>query len=181
MDKLNEQLSALVDGELNAEETQLVLKRLKNDPEYASTLSRYQAISQAVGREPLVKVDLVSSISDAIALSEDDTVEYVDPAASSASKKSLSIFEKVAGVAIAASVAVVSIMVVNTLPEEDVSLQTIAHTEASGTHWQTSDATVANKLNAYLVKHNQTVVPALQGASNVRLVGYDAAPKAGQK
>ena len=47
-DLLNEQLSALMDGELPPEETALLLRRLEREPELAARLARYSAIGDAL-------------------------------------------------------------------------------------------------------------------------------------
>ena len=47
-DRLNEQLSALLDGELSAGEAELLLRRLDRDAELRGTLSRYTLIGDAV-------------------------------------------------------------------------------------------------------------------------------------
>jgi negative regulator of sigma E activity len=50
---LNEQLSALVDGELPVAETALLLKRLEREPELAARLARYQAYGDLLrGHQP---------------------------------------------------------------------------------------------------------------------------------
>ena len=69
-DLLNEQLSALMDGELPPEETALLLRRLEREPELAARLARYSAIGDAlllvdeifaIGRLPLGALLLVGS------------------------------------------------------------------------------------------------------------------------
>jgi len=52
-DTTNEQLSALLDGELPRDETRFLLRRLDNDPELARRWSRYQ-VASAVLRQQFV-------------------------------------------------------------------------------------------------------------------------------
>ena len=47
-DLLNEQLSALMDGELPPEETALLLRRLEREPQLAARLARYSAIGDVL-------------------------------------------------------------------------------------------------------------------------------------
>jgi negative regulator of sigma E activity len=47
-DLLNEQLSALMDGELPPEETALLMRRLEREPELAQRLARYRAIGDVL-------------------------------------------------------------------------------------------------------------------------------------
>jgi sigma-E factor negative regulatory protein RseA len=47
-DTVKEQLSALLDGELPDNETELLLKRMARDPEHGRTLSRYSLIGAAL-------------------------------------------------------------------------------------------------------------------------------------
>jgi len=50
-DLVNEQLSALIDGELAPEETALLLKRMEREPELARRYARYQAIGDSLRGE----------------------------------------------------------------------------------------------------------------------------------
>lgn len=161
MDKINEQLSALVDDELGEAERALVMKRLAADPEYAGRLSRYHLISQAIKGQVVVKVDLADRV--AAAISAENTASPV-PA------KPLTRLERLSGLAIAASVALVAILVVNTLPEKTAPVE-LART-AIQPRWQLQNVSDESRLNAYLVKHNQVGMPVLQGASNIHLVGF---------
>ncbi|MCJ7556561.1 MAG: sigma-E factor negative regulatory protein [Gammaproteobacteria bacterium] len=48
MDKVNQQISACLDGELSSGETQLLLKRLGRDGQYRDTLSRYVLLGEVM-------------------------------------------------------------------------------------------------------------------------------------
>ena len=67
-DLLNEQLSALVDGELAPEETALLLRRLEREPELAQRLARYRLCGEVLrGEHHQPRADFALRISAAIA------------------------------------------------------------------------------------------------------------------
>ena len=174
VDKINEQISALIDDELSDEELPLLMKRLASDDELQKSMHRYQMMSQAIKDElPFEgKFDLSAQINQAL----DEQAEQISTKSDdkNTGKKKFSVFDQVTGFAIAATVAVVAVLVVKTVPENSAVPAQIA---TQGTHWISSQPMVESKLNAYLVKHNQSVVPAFHGANNVRLVGYDTEVK----
>ena len=172
VDKINEQISALVDGELRDDESSLLLKRLAKDAELKHTMHHYQVMSQAMKSDlPFEgKFNLLVQINEI--LDEDASKVLSDsPDEDIEGDKKLSVLDQLAGFAIAATVAVVAVMVIETVPEGSAAPVQVA--KQQGTHWISDQPMVESKLNAYLVKHNQSVVPAFHGANNVRLVGYD--------
>jgi negative regulator of sigma E activity len=67
-DLLNEQLSALMDGELPPEETALLMRRLEREPELAERLSRYRAIGDVLRNDRAQpSADFASRVSAAVA------------------------------------------------------------------------------------------------------------------
>jgi len=65
---LDEKLSAMADGELGAEETRFLIRRLANDPEARAQFSRYHAISAAARQEYVPGADSLSSrVAEALA------------------------------------------------------------------------------------------------------------------
>ena len=65
---LNEQLSALLDGELPPEQTQLVMTRLERDPERRARLARYAAVGAVLrGERNATRFDFAERVSAAIA------------------------------------------------------------------------------------------------------------------
>ncbi|MBS0395821.1 MAG: sigma-E factor negative regulatory protein, partial [Proteobacteria bacterium] len=67
-DLLNEQLSALLDGELAPEETTLLLKRLGREPQLAGRLSRYRLCGEVLrGERVQARADFAVRVSAMIA------------------------------------------------------------------------------------------------------------------
>jgi len=185
MDKLKEQVSAMVDDELEAHEIPLVLKQLASDTTLAQSIQHYQAMGQQLRQSPLgatpVTVDLLAGINQALDAEPAVALDEADGEAlgrSAAAPKKISVFEQIAGVAIAASVAMIAVFMVQTVPSDtgEASFAT-TQTPPPGTFWQSQQPVVEARLNAYLVKHNQNVVPAFRGPGNVHLVSYDGGQK----
>ncbi len=110
-DLLNEQLSALVDGELPPEETALLLRRIEREPELARRLARYRACGEVLrGEQYPLRGDFALRVSAAIAL---------EPAPSAAGLRPASVqrrqvpgwLRSAAGLAVAASVGMIAVLV----------------------------------------------------------------------
>lgn len=56
-DPAREQLSALIDGELGADESRFLFRRLENDAELTATFSRYHLIRTCIKREAFLPLD----------------------------------------------------------------------------------------------------------------------------
>ncbi|MCC7198324.1 MAG: sigma-E factor negative regulatory protein [Gammaproteobacteria bacterium] len=101
---VKEQLSALLDGELPDGEMELLVKRLDRDPDLRLTLSRYSLIGAALrtdGQIPAARA-VAARVSAALAQ---------EPPLAAASSQGWSRWTQlVAGLAVAASVAVVAVM-----------------------------------------------------------------------
>ena len=71
-DKLQQQLSALVDNECDAAELELALHRLAKQPELAACWQRYHLIGDVIGNQLPQRVDMgfVSRVSAAVALED---------------------------------------------------------------------------------------------------------------
>jgi len=101
---VKEQLSALLDGELRDGETELLLKRLERDPELRRTLSRYSLIGAALrtdGQIPAARA-VAARVSAALA--------HEPPLAAAVSQGWSHWTQLAAGLAVAASVAVVAVI-----------------------------------------------------------------------
>ncbi|HUO94841.1 MAG TPA: sigma-E factor negative regulatory protein [Steroidobacteraceae bacterium] len=113
-DILNEQLSALLDGELPPEETTLLLKRIAREAELTSRLRRYRMCGDVLrGERVQARADFAMRVSAAIA------AEPPLPAPRHAARRSLHIARWVrplAGLAVAASVATVAVLVLRQGP-----------------------------------------------------------------
>jgi len=113
-DILNEQLSALLDGELPPEETTLLLKRIAREAELTSRLRRYRMCGDVLrGERVQARADFAMRVSAAIA------AEPPLPAPRHAARGNLHIARWVrplAGLAVAASVATVAVLVLRQGP-----------------------------------------------------------------
>ena len=187
-DTLNEQVSACMDGELHATETELLLRRLATDPAVRARWERYHLISDAL------KNNLPRHFSRDIPTRVRNAIDR-EPAPQR--RLTLTTLLKPAiGFAVAASVAALAIFSVQTLNRDTqpparaqlppapvavtstlsavptVPAQTVS---ATGTRWDRTQPEVAERLNTYLLNHSghadtagmQAVLP------YVRIVGYD--------
>jgi sigma-E factor negative regulatory protein RseA len=185
-DKVNEQLSSMVDDELPGSEQEFLLRRLQQDDELQGTWSRYHLIGEAMRQHisSTSKHDLADRVSAAIRLESPGGQEESETA-----PRRKSFFKPVAGLAVAASVAMMAIVGVKNLTQtsEPVNgLPQLAKTSTSdlkrvqhGTRWNLSRPEVESKLNGYLVNHNEHVNSTnLQGIMHyARIAGYDSARK----
>jgi sigma-E factor negative regulatory protein RseA len=110
-DILNEQLSALLDGELPPEETTLLLKRLGREQALAARLSRYRLCGDVLrGERVQPRADFALRVSAAVA------AEPALAARAAARPRRGGWLRPLAGLAVAASVAVVAVLVLQTSP-----------------------------------------------------------------
>ena len=103
-EKLNEQISALVDDELAEAEQALLVKRLADDASLRSRLSRYQLISDSLQNHLPRKIDPDFHIGVQLALQDVPALEQATSA------RLARLFKPVASLAVAASVAVVAVL-----------------------------------------------------------------------
>ena len=160
----DEKLSAFVDGELEAAEADRLISDILDNDELRSRWANYHSIRHSMhGQGQNGEIDLSKSIS--AALANEPTVfspqqrKRILPAA----------FKQVAGMAIAATVAAVAVLMIQ--PEEQnlfnpnvvanettrtvpVANQEIVPVVAEGVNWSVAKPAVASKLNSYLVNHN---------------------------
>ncbi len=178
-DAINEQLSALLDDELAEAEQSLLLRQLAKSGDLRSRLSRYQLISDAIHDNLPAQVD-PEFHARVLAGLPDQTPGH--PAAAELRK----LYRPLAGLALAASVAVVAVVslqnsrvqapsatpVVASAPAPEDYIRA-EHAPQSSAH--TRDAT---GLDIYLVNHNEYAVNrGMQGMlPYVRIVGHDAPP-----
>lgn len=104
-DALNEQLSALIDGELPAAESELVLKRLERNPELRATFSRYALIGEAMrssGPVAAAPSSLLKRVADGLET----------PAAGPAPAGARAWWRPAAGMGVAAAVGAVAVLLV---------------------------------------------------------------------
>jgi negative regulator of sigma E activity len=121
-DILNEQLSALLDGELPPEETTLLLKRLGREAELAQRLTRYRLCGDVLrGERVQPRADFTLRVSAAIA------AEAPLPAPVRA-VRAVRGLRPLAGLAVAASVALVAVLVLRQGPGVDTTPRLAATT-----------------------------------------------------
>lgn len=177
-DEIREQLSALVDDELDEVERPLLLGRLERDTELRQVLGRYQLISE-----------VMRGAGQAATLGIADRVKRVlerDAALSEAEKPSaggLNWLKPVAGLAVAASVALVAVLAVTSVREQAV--ETLPRLASTGTGapaargseelWERIEPRIDKRMDAYLVNHNEYAASrGVQGVMPyVRIVGYE--------
>jgi negative regulator of sigma E activity len=179
-EKLNEQISALIDDELPEAEHALLIKRLADDASFRNRLARYQLISDSLQEHLPRKIDPDFNISVQLALQDEPDVQ-------AGPVRLARVFKPVAGLAIAASVAVVAVLSLQSVRQENPSAADVVATApltddsaAAGVASLRANnpahaSAGAQGLDIYLVNHNEYAVNrGMQGMlPYVRLVGQD--------
>jgi sigma-E factor negative regulatory protein RseA len=172
-EKLHEQISALVDDELSEAEHALLIKRLTDDASMRDRLSRYQLISDSLQNHMPRKTDPDFNIGVQLALQDEPDVQ-AEPA------RLTRLFKPLAGLAVAASVAVVAVLSLQSVRQESPAGASAVATAPVSNEFAAVDATPlladtgngAQRLDVYLVNHNEYAVN--RGMlPYVRLVGHD--------
>ncbi len=128
-DLLNEQLSALMDGELPPEETALLLRRLEREPALARRLARYRAMGDVLrGDRVQPSADFASRVSAAIA-QEPAPVAPIQPARRPPVLKSL---RPLIGFGVAAAVGALAVVLIAHDPHGAAPTQTASVVAATG-------------------------------------------------
>lgn len=177
IDKINDQLSAMLDDELDARECELLLTRLGKDPQLRDVWERYSLIGDCIrgGLPDYVAPGMAARIADAVAMNEAPLTKL--PAKSGAR------WRPVAGVAIAASVAVVAIATLNT-PEstapEFIAAPVASVAEDSYTvpvinMREQASAAMRERLNLYQVSHSEFAGPLQRRAILTQISGDTSA------
>ena len=178
-EKLHEQISALVDDELAEAEQVLLIKRLEGDVTLRDRLLRYQLISDSLQNHLPRKIDPDFNIGVQLALQDDPDVQ-AGPAGLTR------LFKPVAGLAIAASVAVVAVLSLQSVRQQAPAPSAIASAPVTGEFpgvdgdpllagTPANPAAGAQSLDVYLVNHSEYAVNrGMQGMlPYVRFVGHD--------
>lgn len=175
-EKLNEQVSACVDGETEPGESDLLLRRLSQDDSLRSRWARYHLISDTL------KNNLPEHLS--LTLSERIRQSIANEPTPQTRFSVTRLLKPAAGFAIAASVAALAVFAVRSVPNaaDPQQVEQIASTapvtqfeRVRGTRWDRTQPEVAARLNTYMLNHSghaesaglQAVLP------YVRIVGYD--------
>jgi len=188
MAECNEEISALVDGELSHGDVRPLAHRLQQDQELMQCWQRYHLISDAMRNKLPRRVccDLTSRISQAISSEPIHHVSFRRRAFNH------SFLKPMAGFALAASVAAVAYLgvqsgfdtpapaMVTTAAVAPAAIQASAAVPAPQKVAQHGKAdqppALESKLNDYLLSHNEFAPAAVKQSllSHVRVVGYES-------
>lgn len=157
-----EAYSALLDGEADAQQ---LLGELAEDHEGRARLARYGLIAEGLRGEP-VRVDALS-VADAVQARLQREPAILAPQAVVKKRRPIW-WQPAAGIAIAASVALVAVGLMPQLlsdapeavstPVQVVGVPTappVLVSSSQGTHWTQSGPEQEDRLNRYLVEHNE--------------------------
>ncbi len=194
-DHLDEQVSALVDGELSEEECKRVMDSLRNDPQAGSCWGHYHLISDVLKNKlpDKVSADFAARVSQ-ILDSEPPMICVPSPRALPRSSPN-SFANPAIGFALAASVAAVAYLGFGGMDAQQpavtaspqlastaplVATPVVAQAphpvgKVRGREWDVREPAVASKLNDYLLSHGQySAVAGMQRGvmPQVRIVGY---------
>jgi negative regulator of sigma E activity len=130
-DLVNEQLSALVDGELPPEETALLMRRIAREPELARRYARYQAMGDLLrGERARPSTDLSARICAAVgaeSMPETAPAAAPEPMERSArrSGRRRTLLRPLAGLGLAAAVGALAVVLVGRAPVGGTSAPTV--------------------------------------------------------
>lgn len=168
-----EKLSALMDDGLDEHEARPVLDRIRRDTELQSVWRRYHVAGAAL-RHELGAGDVAARV--AARLAGEPAILVPNPM-----RRARGAWQAAAGLAIAASVALVAIVGIRTEPVEQSTPAPVAAVSqddfirASETRWSTREPGLESRLNMYLVEHNEFApTSGIKGMIGfVHVVGYD--------
>lgn len=184
-EKIIEQLSAWMDGALADDEKSLLIKRLEQDSELRGCWARYHTISDALCRKLPLVMDrcFAARVIEAIA-NEPDIKRAPGRSHSGATPAFL---KPAAGLMIAASVAAIAILSVQSVtrqvtvpaavqaPADAPKLYAQLTPSAARTPWKRPPPEMSSRLNNYLINHSEyAAMTSMQGMlPYVRIAGYE--------
>ncbi|MEE9343010.1 MAG: sigma-E factor negative regulatory protein [Gammaproteobacteria bacterium] len=189
-DKIKEQLSALMDDELDDLEHPLLLGRLQRDDKLRADLGRYELIGEVMrnGADQISETSIAARVSEA--LEKETIIDNVPtyPSDAVAETSSASFWKPMTGFALAASAAVVLVMSMqnfdNGSDKPVLTADILKKPEAAAVSslmasdeplWDRIEPRVDRRLSGYLVNHNEYA--AGNGMSRaipyVRVVGFE--------
>jgi sigma-E factor negative regulatory protein RseA len=174
---MNEKISALMDGELSDFEARRLLQEISRDPQQRATWERYH----------LVRASLRNELPAPLASGMAGRVEKRLAEESVLSGRPARLSRYAGTLAVAATVAAVSILGVQWLQSPEPAKQSVAVKSdatpvsaqksvvaAKTTRWNTNQPETESALNAYLVEHNAFAATGVGGLlPYVRVVGHD--------
>lgn len=176
-DALREQISAYVDGELPDHETEMLLRRLAQDPGLRDLVARYMSISRSMRSEPAIAG--LSGLREKISVALESEEEIFTRSTASTAARFV---KPLAGVAVAASVAVLALVgfqqtsdnaglaarptaaVVSQLNNDVAGYTVPARDESSAP---------SDMLQRYYVKHGESVMASGANGIRSRLVSFE--------
>jgi len=181
-DEIREQLSALIDDELSDLERPLLLGRLQRDVELRECLGRYQLIGEVLrGDGKISSLDVARRVREVV---EHETV--IEPLPGRSAQRSARHWKPLAGVGVAASVALLALLGITTLRDSGTeSVPALASGDAvrpvapvggaQDGQWDRIEPRIDERLSGYLVNHSEYAANrAVQGVMPyVRIVGFD--------
>jgi sigma-E factor negative regulatory protein RseA len=179
-DEIREQLSALVDDELDEVERPLLLSRLERDSSLRQVLGRYQLISEVMrGSGQVAALGVAERVRRA--LEQEDILPETGKDDTKAA--GLRWLKPIAGLAVAASVAVAALLVVTSVQQPTVDeppavaaiSKGVPPTQTSEEVWERIEPRIDERMAGYLVNHNEYAASrSVQGVMPyVRIVGYE--------
>ena len=176
-DKLHEQISALVDDELEEREQALLLRQLENDAELSGRLSRFQIISDALQNH------LPSRLSSGFHARVQAALADEPPVQRQRSGFAV-LFKPAAGLALAASIAMVAVLSLQSTRQDPEAVPAVASAPTHDSYIRAAaddsvqsidPLDVPQDLDIYLANHSEYAVS--RGIlPYVRLVGHDMNP-----
>lgn len=156
-DEIREQLSALADDELEKLEHPLLLGRMQRDAGLRECLGRYRLIGEVMrGAGASAGLGIAQRVQEALA---DDAPVMLSPSETGRWWKPL------AGLAVAASVALVAVLSVTTTQNDNAPAPVVAVTDtapkttlvsdSSEQRWDRIEPQVEKRLSGYLVNHSE--------------------------
>lgn len=183
-DEIREQVSALLDDELSADERPLLLARLQRDAELGECLGRYELIGEVMrGGGNSAALGIARRVQAALA----DEQPLAAGKRVAARRSLAALWKPVAGIAVAASVALVAILTVTAVRDNapdpvpavavvDSKAPLVAEAASGGERqWNRVEPRIDKRLSGYLVNHNEYAANrGVQGVMPyVRIVGFE--------
>jgi sigma-E factor negative regulatory protein RseA len=180
-DEIREQLSALIDDELTELERPLLLGRVQRDAALLECLGRYQLIGEVMrGAGRTATLSVAGRVQQAV---EQESTQTAAPARHPAKH-----WKPLAGMGVAASVALLAIVAVTSLrdstPTDSTPVvasvaggpQLASSAEPDERQWDRIEPRIDERLSGYLVNHSEYAASrGVQGMMPyVRIVGFDS-------